>query len=65
VLAEGERPQPWLAYRRGRRKHWLPRSSPIASTTARPRGRKRAAIKSKKVATLGGQKVAIGITGAR
>ena len=34
-------------------------------STARPRGRKRAAIKSKKVATLGGQKVAIGITGAR
>jgi len=33
--------------------------------TARPRGRERAAIKSKKVATLGAQKVAVGTTGAR
>ena len=33
--------------RHGRRKHWLPRSSPIASIhRARPRGRERAAIKS-------------------
>jgi hypothetical protein len=51
--------------RRGRRKHWLPSSSPVASIHLAPRGRERAAIKTKRVATLGGQNVAIGITGAR
>ena len=42
------RPPQALALRESRQSH---------RSTARPRGRKRAAIKSKKVATLGGQKV--------